>query len=278
MRWLLQRAWRHGRCDRPQGAPLTRTLVGPGLPVWSWAFLPDSRHVLRAALKHHRRWNAADGEPVESDSAGDAGSPLAAYAAIAARRSFAPVSPAIRLARAGQPAQATLAGIFGRRIAPHRVIIFPKVTQRLDIVWTPDTVANCSNRTAGLYAGTKMPSSASARSRTAPRWCNFRARDRRILSAGAATIPVSSMLPGVEKHRTYPRNSSIGKPGYACGGGDFFDNATRWLRVERSAEMIECERNVVRQRAGRLPRNPKSTDASWKTPLARSAVWLAPPH
>ena len=46
---------------------LARTLVGPGLPVWSVAFLPDSRTLLTGGADNIiRRWNAVTGEPVDS--------------------------------------------------------------------------------------------------------------------------------------------------------------------------------------------------------------------
>ena len=51
---------------------LARTLVGPGLPVWSVAFLPDSRTLLTGGADNIiRRWNAATGEPVDPLLAGD---------------------------------------------------------------------------------------------------------------------------------------------------------------------------------------------------------------
>src|SRR3954471_12023916 len=60
---------------------LTRTLVGPGLPVWSVAFLPDSRTLLTGGADNIiRRWNAATGEPVDPILLETAGDPLAAYA------------------------------------------------------------------------------------------------------------------------------------------------------------------------------------------------------
>ena len=44
---------------------LERTLVGPGLPVWSVAFFPDSRTLLTGgADRMIRRWDAVSGEPV----------------------------------------------------------------------------------------------------------------------------------------------------------------------------------------------------------------------
>ena len=43
---------------------LARTLVGPGLPVWSVAFFPDSRTLLTGGTDRMiRRWDAVTGEP-----------------------------------------------------------------------------------------------------------------------------------------------------------------------------------------------------------------------
>src|SRR5207253_1659551 len=43
---------------------LARTLVGPGLPVWSLAFFPDHRTLLTGGTDRIvRRWDTATGEP-----------------------------------------------------------------------------------------------------------------------------------------------------------------------------------------------------------------------
>ena len=60
---------------------LLRTLVGPGLPVWSVAFLPDSRTLLTGGADNMiRRWNVVTGDPVDPMLAETAGDPVAAYA------------------------------------------------------------------------------------------------------------------------------------------------------------------------------------------------------
>src|SRR5207244_13472580 len=60
---------------------LARTLVGPGLPVWSVAFLPDSSTLLTGGADNIiRRWNVATGEPIDPILLEAAGDPLAAYA------------------------------------------------------------------------------------------------------------------------------------------------------------------------------------------------------
>ena len=60
---------------------LAHTLVGPGLPVWSVAFFPDSRTLLTGgADRMIRRWDASSGEPVGAVVVGTPEDPLAAYA------------------------------------------------------------------------------------------------------------------------------------------------------------------------------------------------------
>ena len=66
---------------------LARTLVGPGLPVWSVAFLPDSRTLLTGGTDRMiRRWDAVTGEPIGRWSMGAPEDPLAAYAGDPRRR------------------------------------------------------------------------------------------------------------------------------------------------------------------------------------------------
>ncbi len=60
---------------------LAHTLVGPGLPVWSVAFFPDSRTLLTGGTDRTiRRWNAVSGEPIGGVAVGAPDDPLAAYA------------------------------------------------------------------------------------------------------------------------------------------------------------------------------------------------------
>ena len=59
---------------------LARTLVGPGMPVWSVAFLPDSRTLLTGGTDRMvRRWDAVTGEHIGAVAMGPE-DPLAAYA------------------------------------------------------------------------------------------------------------------------------------------------------------------------------------------------------
>ena len=139
---------------------LARTLVGPGLPVWSVAFLPDSRTMLTGGTDRMiRRWDAFTGEHVGAVAMGAPENPLAAYAG----------DPGAEIYRAcvachtlspdeGNRAGPTLAGIFGRRIATLPGYNFSDALKKLDIVWTPETVAKLFELGPAAYTpGTKMP-------------------------------------------------------------------------------------------------------------------------
>jgi cytochrome c len=139
---------------------LTRTLVGPGLPVWSVAFLPDSRTLLTGGADNIiRRWNAATGEPIDPILLETAGDPLAAYAGDRGAEVFR-ACVACHTLGADLPNRAgpTLAGIFGRRIATAPGYNFSEALKRLDIVWTPETVSRLFEIGPQAYTpGTKMP-------------------------------------------------------------------------------------------------------------------------
>ena len=139
---------------------LARTLVGPGLPVWSVAFLPDSRSLLTGGTDNMiRRWNAVTGEPVDSVIVEAAGDPLAAYAGDRGADIFRACVACHTLgAEQANRAGPTLAGIFGRRIATAPGYNFSEALKRLDIVWTPETVAKLFEVGPAAYTpGTKMP-------------------------------------------------------------------------------------------------------------------------
>src|SRR6266849_6408110 len=60
---------------------LERTVVGPGLPVWSVAFFPDGRTLLTGGTDRMiRRWDAVTGEPLGTVVMGAPEDPLAAFA------------------------------------------------------------------------------------------------------------------------------------------------------------------------------------------------------
>ena len=139
---------------------LARTLVGPGLPVWSVAFLPDSRTLLTGGADNIiRRWNAATGEPVDPLLQEAAGDPLASYAGDRGADIFRACVACHTLgAEQANRAGPTLAGIFGRRIASLPGYNFSEALKRLDIVWTAETVSRLFEVGPSAYTpGTKMP-------------------------------------------------------------------------------------------------------------------------
>jgi cytochrome c len=139
---------------------LARTLVGPGLPVWSVAFLPDSRTLLTGGADNIiRRWNAVTGDPVDPILTGVAGDPLAAYAGDRGADIFRACVACHTLgAEQANRAGPTLANIFGRRIATLPGYNFSESLKRLDIVWTPETVSKLFEIGPAAYTpGTKMP-------------------------------------------------------------------------------------------------------------------------
>lgn len=139
---------------------LVRTLVGPGMPVWSVAFLPDGRTLLTGGADNIiRRWNAATGEPVDPLLLETAGDPLAAYAGDRGAEIFRACVACHTLgAEQANRAGPTLAGIFGRRIATASGYNFSEALKRLDIVWTPETVSKLFEVGPQAYTpGTKMP-------------------------------------------------------------------------------------------------------------------------
>lgn len=139
---------------------ITRTLVGPGLPVWSVAFFPDNKTLLTGGTDRLvRRWDASSGEHIGAVPLAGNDDPLAAFAG----------DPGAEIYRAcvachtlspdeGNRAGPTLAGIFGRKIASLPGYNFSEALKKLDIVWTPETVAKLFEVGPAAYTpGTKMP-------------------------------------------------------------------------------------------------------------------------
>jgi cytochrome c len=139
---------------------LARTLVGPGLPVWSVAFLPDSHTLLTGGADNIiRRWDAVTGDTIDPLLLETAGDPLAAYAGDHGAEVFRACVACHTLgAEQANKAGPTLAGIFGRRIATLPDYNFSAGLKRLDIVWTPETVSKLFEIGPSAYTpGTKMP-------------------------------------------------------------------------------------------------------------------------
>jgi cytochrome c len=138
---------------------LARTLVGPGLPVWSVAFLPDNRTLLTGGTDRLiRRWDALTGDHIGAVAMG-VEDVLAAYAGDPGAEIFrACVACHTLTPDEGNRAGPTLAGIFGRRIASLPGYNFSDALKQLDIVWTPETVAKLFELGPAAYTpGTKMP-------------------------------------------------------------------------------------------------------------------------
>jgi len=139
---------------------LARTLVGPGLPVWSVTFIPKTQMLLTGgADRVIRRWNALTGEHIGSVALNGVDDPLAAYAGDHGADVFrACVACHTLSSDAGNRAGPTLAGLFGRRIATLPGYNFSAPLKKLDIVWTPETVAKLFEVGPATYTpGTKMP-------------------------------------------------------------------------------------------------------------------------
>lgn len=137
-----------------------RTLVGPGLPVWSVAFFPDNRTLLTGGTDRMvRRWDAATGEHVGAVPLNDVSDPLAAYAGDRGAEIYRACIACHTLSPdEGNRAGPTLAGIFGRRIATLPGYSFSDALKKLDIVWTPETVSKLFEIGPNAYTpGTKMP-------------------------------------------------------------------------------------------------------------------------
>ena len=142
------------------GHKLAHTLVGPGLPVWSVAFFPDSRTLLTGGTDRTiRRWDAVSGEPIGAVVIGAPDDPLAAYASDPGAQVFrACVACHTLTPDEGNKAGPSLAGIFGRRIATLPGYRYSEALKRTDIVWTPETVAKMFEVGPMTYTpGTKMP-------------------------------------------------------------------------------------------------------------------------
>ncbi len=139
---------------------LLRTLVGPGLPVWSVAFLPGGQTLLTGGTDRViRRWNASTGDPIGSVALGGADDPLATYAGDHGAEVFrACVACHTLSADAGNRAGPTLKGLFGRRIASLPGYNYSAPLKQLDIIWTRETVAKLFELGPATYTpGTKMP-------------------------------------------------------------------------------------------------------------------------
>jgi cytochrome c len=145
--------------DRKQ-RKLEHTLVGPGLPVWSVAFFPDSRTLLTGGTDRTiRRWDAVSGEPIGSVVVGAPNDPLAGYAGDHGAQVFRACVACHTLSPdEGNKAGPSLHGIFGRKIASLPGYHYSNALKHMNIVWTPQTVSKMFEVGPMTYTpGTKMP-------------------------------------------------------------------------------------------------------------------------
>ncbi len=139
---------------------LARSLVESGPPIWAVAFMPDGRTLLSGGGDRSiHRWDVATGQPSDNIAIGSPQDPLTADAGDPGAQVFR----ACTACHALQPDQGNRAGpslhrIFGRRIATLPGYSFSAALKRLDIVWTPETVAKLFEIGPASYTpGTKMP-------------------------------------------------------------------------------------------------------------------------
>jgi len=136
-----------------------RNLAGRA-PVWSVAFLPDNATLLTGGADGKiRRWNALTGDQIGLSLTGTPVDPLAAYAGDHGAEVFRACVACHTLSeKEGPRAGPTLAGLYGRRIASLPGYRFSDALKKMDIVWTPETVAKLFEVGPNAYTpGTKMP-------------------------------------------------------------------------------------------------------------------------
>jgi cytochrome c len=139
---------------------IERTLVGPGMPIWSLVFLLGGKEILTGGSDRViRRWNVETGETVGPVVAGALPDPLAAYAGDPGAEVFR-ACVACHTLRPGQGPRAgpSLHGVMGRRIGTLPGYNYSDEFRELDIVWTKETIAKLFELGPHTYTpGTKMP-------------------------------------------------------------------------------------------------------------------------
>jgi cytochrome c len=148
-----------GIVERPTRR-LARTLVGPGLPVWSLVFAPDRRTLLTGgADRLVRRWDAATGDHLGAATVSGPTDPLAVYAGDRGAEVYrACVACHALTPDEGNRAGPSLHGIFGRKIATLPGYRFSSALRNMDLVWTRQTVSRLFEVGPAAYTpGTTMP-------------------------------------------------------------------------------------------------------------------------
>jgi cytochrome c len=143
-----------------KGRSVLRTLVGPGTPVWSVAFSPNAETLVTGGADGKiRRWNVRTGDPIGSNLMGTPADPLAGYAEDHGAEVFRACIACHTLSEKEVPrAGPTLAGLYGRRIASLAGYRFSDALKKMDIIWTPETIAKLFEVGPNAYTpGTKMP-------------------------------------------------------------------------------------------------------------------------
>ena len=136
------------------------TLVGPGLPVWSVAMMPDDKILVTGGGDRLiRRWNLATGEPVGALPIAKTADELAAFGDDPGAKLYRACIACHTLKRDDGPrAGPTLEGIFGRKIGTDPDYIYSDALKGKDLIWTPETVSKLFEVGPAHYLpGTKMP-------------------------------------------------------------------------------------------------------------------------
>ncbi|MBL8569444.1 MAG: c-type cytochrome [Phreatobacter sp.] len=145
--------------DRASGR-IERTLVGPGLPVWSLAFRPGTDDLVTGGGDRLvRRWRASTGEHLGAVVMERPSEALARLADHPGAEVFRACSACHTLdPDGGNRAGPTLHGVIGRRIGSAAGYDYSPALRGMDIVWGRDTIAKLFEIGPNAYTpGTKMP-------------------------------------------------------------------------------------------------------------------------
>lgn len=137
-----------------------RTLVGPGLPVWSLAFAAGTDTLFTGGSDGVvRRWDAATGRSFDAGPPSRTADPLAAYGDDPGAAVFRACAACHTLSPGEGPrAGPSLFGIMGRRIGTLPGFDYSPDFAERDIVWSEETIARLFEIGPHAFTpGTKMP-------------------------------------------------------------------------------------------------------------------------